>query len=166
MSRAFTFPWKYDFTMACFRTLREFKMWTSVKLINIFTGMWRHEHDEIFTCEYAFAGSRGHSSDVIMLLELWTGCRSRVYPFHTRVNSGSASLRKVWAGTRWTLQATSGTASPLQASSGAGSPILQSAHLYAKPGSLGNCLELEGSINQCWMLILIWKDLIGWPLKS
>ena len=108
------------------------------------------EHDEIFTCEYAFAGSRGHSSDVIMLLELWTGCRSRVYPFHTRVNSGSASLRKVWAGTRWTLQATSRTASPLQASSGAGSPILQSAHFYPKPGSLGNCLELEGGLNRFW----------------
>ena len=28
------------------------------------------EHDEIFTCEYAFAGSREHSSDAIMLLEL------------------------------------------------------------------------------------------------
>ena len=65
-------------------------------------------------------------------------------------HSGSASLRKVWAGTRWTLQATSRTASPLQASSGAGSPILQSAHFYAKPGSLGNCLELEGGLNICW----------------
>ena len=69
-------------------------------------------------------------------------------------HSGSASLRKVWAGTRRTLQVSSGSAStlqvssgstsPLQASSGAGSTLLQPRHLYAQSGSLCYCLQVEG----------------------
>ena len=108
------------------------------------------EH-EIFSCEYAFAGifRCDHALGIVNRLSLSI--------------SGSASLRKVWAGSRWTLQATSRTASPLQASSGAGRPILQpAAHLYPKPGSLGNCLQLEGK----YELMLMLKDLIGWPLLN
>ena len=58
-------------------------------------------------------------------------------------HSGSASLRKVWAWTRWTRQVSSGTTSPLQVPSRAGSPLLQPRHFYPQPGPLCYCLQLE-----------------------